>query len=570
MLIRMLGTGTSVFLSLTIFSFVYFKFLMKLFVINPGKRTLLLQLLLSMANGLGALVIEVFYQGRSNLAIISFVTLVVMMEMYVLNRNKDSIYLYIDGYWLTSLQLHTSYLFACALVNLFISQMWVIGSAGHRFAIFTTTFILGSINFALQLMIPVSFMEILSSILKERSSNYLLGIYTTASTVILALSGSLVSRMLYEEVEMEVKIIMYPDIIMKNILILGGCLLIIFYLVHREEAVREKHKLNRELETEKEFRENFHSNSLLTYCANITKDRFVKEKSEFILPEVGGYRESMMEFIMETVHPEDMEKLAGLVTEEYYEKKLESNPNYRLKIRVAPKAVLALVNTRLTEEVKQQLKENREWIWVEINVIIVREAATKDILTYISLSNIDADMMEKEQLTNAANTDPLTGLLNRSGLEQALKTYLSSATSGGTLFMIDMDYFKSVNDKLGHPVGDKVLKDTARILESVFREGDLICRLGGDEFCVFAKHLEEESLVENRAQHLGTLGRRTYTSQAGDIRVSVSFSIGVTISHSGDNTTYEQLYERADRMLYQAKENGRDGYVIERIDNEEG
>ena len=94
---------------------------------------------------------------------------------------------------------------------------------------------------------------------------------------------------------MEVKSIMYPDIIMKNILILGGCLLIIFYLVHREEAVREKQKLNRELETEKEFRESFHSNSLLTYCANITKERFVKEKSEFILPEVGGYQESMME-----------------------------------------------------------------------------------------------------------------------------------------------------------------------------------------------------------------------------------------------------------------------------------
>ena len=87
--------------------------------------------------------------------------------------------------------------------------------------------------------------------------------------------------------------------------------------------------------------------------------------------------------------------------------------------------------------------------------------------------------------------------------------------------------------------------------------------MGGDEFCVFAKHLEEESLVENRAQHPGTLGRRTYTSQAGDIRVSVSFSIGITISHSGNNTTYEQLYERAERMLYQAKENGRDGYVIE-------
>lgn len=134
--------------------------------------------------------------------------------------------------------------------------------------------------------------------------------------------------------------------------------------------------------------------------------------------------------------------------------------------------------------------------------------------------------------------------------------------------MIDMDYFKSVNDKLGHPVGDKVLKDTARILESTFRGGDLICRLGGDEFCVFAKHLEEEGLAEKRAQDLRSLGRRIYTSEAGDIRVSVSFSIGVTISHSGNDTTYEELYERADRMLYQAKENGRDGYVIEAVDKE--
>lgn len=70
---------------------------------------------------------------------------------------------------------------------------------------------------------------------------------------------------------------------------------------------------------------------------------------------------------------------------------------------------------------------------------------------------------------NTVNTDSLTGLLNRSSFEQALKTYLSSAENGGSLFMIDMDYFKSVNDKLGHPVGDKVLKDTTRILESTFR-----------------------------------------------------------------------------------------------------
>lgn len=190
----------------------------------------------------------------------------------------------------------------------------------------------------------------------------MVGIYTIASTSILAVSGSLISRMLYEEVDWEIKIIMYPDLILKNLLILGGCLLIIVYLIRNEITTRENLELNHKLESEKEFREKSHSNSLFSYCANITKECFVKEKSEFLLPEANGYRESIMDFIVETVHPEDMERLAGLINQEYYEKRLEENPNYSIKIRVAPKVILALTNHRLTEEDRKQIKRNQEWI----------------------------------------------------------------------------------------------------------------------------------------------------------------------------------------------------------------
>ena len=561
-MVKILGTESSVFLSVVIFSMVYFGLLNKLMVGQFQKRRRLPQILFSFLNGGIAVYIEIISQGRSNLAVISLITLVLILEMYLLNRKKEKFYLYFHGYWLTSLQFQTAYLFACALVNLFISQLWVTGSIGHRFAIFNVTLFWGALNFALQLKVPKRFMLILSDILTKRSNTYLLGIYTMASTTILAVSGSLISRMLYEEVELEVKTIMYPDLILKNLLILGGSLLIVVYLVRQEMAVRETLELNEELETEKEFREKFHSNALLSYCANITKDCFVKEKSEFVIPETVGYRESIMDFIMETVHPEDMERLSGLITEEYYEKRLKENPRYSIKIRVASKAILALVNNRLTEEEKSRLKENREWIWVEFHVTIVQEARTSDILTYISLSNIDEEMMEKEQLAQAINTDSLTGLLNRSGLEHFLTEHLQRVPNGGTLFMIDMDHFKSVNDQLGHPMGDKVLKDTADILRSVFRDGDYICRLGGDEFCVFARNLEDKNIVITRARELGKRGRRTYTSEAGNIHVSVSFSIGVAISQNGKKTTYEELYEQADQMLYKAKEKGRDCYVI--------
>lgn len=561
-MIKILGTGSGVFLSVAIFSMVYFGLLNKLMAGQSQKRRRLPQILFSFFNGGIAVYIEIISRGRSNLAVISLITLVLTLEMYFIHKKKESFYLYFHGYWLTSLQFQTAYLFACALVNLFISQLWITGSMGHRFAIFNVTLFWGSLNFALQLKVPKRFMILLSDILTKRSNTYLLGIYTMASTTILAISGSLISRMLYEEVELEVKTIMYPDLILKNLLILGGSLLIVVYLVRQEMAVRETLELNEELETEKEFREKFHSNALLSYCANITKDCFVKEKSEFILPDSGGYRESIMDFIMETVHPEDMERLSGLVSQEHYEQCLKENPDYSFKIRIAPKPILALVGHRLTDEVKNQLKENPEWIWVEFRITVVREVRTSDILTYISLSNVDAEMKEKEQLANAINTDSLTGLLNRSGLEHFLKDHLQRVPNGGTLFMIDMDYFKSVNDQLGHPMGDKVLKDTADILRSVFREGDYICRLGGDEFCVFARNLEDRNIVLNRAKELGKRGRRTYTSEAGDISVTVSFSIGISITENGKDITYEELYEQADQMLYQAKEKGRDCYVL--------
>ena len=562
MFVKMLGTESLVFLSTVIFCIIYLRLLTNLLMVQYDKKSAWQQLFLSLGNGIVCTVIEHMANGRSNLAIISLITLVLSIGMYGMTRKKDGFYLYFHTYWLTSLQLQTSYLFSCAVVNLFISHLWITGSRNHRFAVYSVTLLLGTINFSLQLKVPKKVITIMSNIMIKRANTYLVGIYTIASTSILAVSGSLVSKMLYEEVDYEVKIIMYPDLILKNFLILGGCLLIIVYLVQNEITARENHELNNKLKAEKEFREKFHSNALLSYCANITKDCFVKEKSEFLLPEANGYRESIMDFIVETLHPEDMERLAGLINEEYYEKQIEKQPDYSIKIRMAPKAILALTNQRLTEEDRKQLKSNREWIWVELHITIIREEETNDILTYISLTNIDNEMTEKEQLADAAIRDSLTGLLNRSGLEQLLKAHLLSVPNGGTLFMIDMDYFKSVNDKLGHPVGDKVLKDAANILRSIFREEDFVCRLGGDEFCVFAKNLENKELVIERAKELEKQGRRCYTSSKGDITVNVSFSIGVVIIKNGNKISYEELYEQADQVLYQAKERGRNTYVL--------
>ena len=141
---------------------------------------------------------------------------------------------------------------------------------------------------------------------------------------------------------------------------------------------------------------------------------------------------------------------------------------------------------------------------------------------------------------------------------------LNNGNASGALFMIDMDYFKSVNDKLGHPTGDKALQDMAETLHTVFRSGDIIGRIGGDEFSVFALGLTDSALIESRARDLGEKGRRIYMSPDGKTKVRVSLSIGVAVLSEKDCRDHQELYRLADEALYEAKEAGRNTYRVYR------
>ena len=112
--------------------------------------------------------------------------------------------------------------------------------------------------------------------------------------------------------------------------------------------------------------------------------------------------------------------------------------------------------------------------------------------------------------------------------------------------MIDMDHFKSVNDTLGHPKGDKALQDTAEILQRIFRGRDMICRLGGDEFCIFANNFTDIGLLSKRAEELNRRGRMKQFSEDHSKSVDTSFSIGIAICAEGmEADSYEELYSRA-------------------------
>jgi len=169
---------------------------------------------------------------------------------------------------------------------------------------------------------------------------------------------------------------------------------------------------------------------------------------------------------------------------------------------------------------------------------------------------------EKAVLKSNIYTDFLTQISNVKGLQTNIKTFISGGNSkeiGGSMFILDIDNFKQINDNFGHRKGDEVLHMFANELSKAFRAGDIVGRLGGDEFMVFSPTLNEYDHIENKAQELKELFQWTI-SEAGKA-VNISVSIGVAI-YPKDGATYEELYKTADKALYYVKEHKKDGYCI--------
>lgn len=173
------------------------------------------------------------------------------------------------------------------------------------------------------------------------------------------------------------------------------------------------------------------------------------------------------------------------------------------------------------------------------------------------------DLIEKNQaLVDLATKDFLTGLHNRryffeSGigkLEKARKQKEPVA-----LAMLDIDHFKSVNDTYGHDVGDEVLKVVAQLLKDNAREHDLVARMGGEEFCILLEDIQQPELGELFEDMREAIEKREFASLQE--RKYVTSSFGVVMDHGHEDL--DSLVKRADELLYDAKQTGRNKVTIE-------
>jgi diguanylate cyclase (GGDEF)-like protein/PAS domain S-box-containing protein len=195
-------------------------------------------------------------------------------------------------------------------------------------------------------------------------------------------------------------------------------------------------------------------------------------------------------------------------------------------------------------------------IWVSASTSIIRNGRGDVLYGFVQAHDITERRATERQLRRAATRDPLTGLLNRSALENHLAGAVASARQGahtGAVVFCDLDGFKDVNDRSGHDAGDTVLQAVAVRLQAASRDGDVVARLGGDEFVLVIAEIDEASLRSLMARLLAELAKPIQHRGAA---VQITASLGVTVL-DGHTAAPAAILRQADMAMYQAKRAGR-------------
>lgn len=210
---------------------------------------------------------------------------------------------------------------------------------------------------------------------------------------------------------------------------------------------------------------------------------------------------------------------------------------------------------QLKEDAYQQLLDlNREY-----------ESMVQELEQALAIkSRLEADLrLANQRLEGLASTDDLTGLPNRRALQESLEYQLSVTTRTKrplSLVMLDVDHFKSFNDTMGHAAGDAVLRMLGTLLSDIVRGGDLPARYGGEEFTIVLPNTDRAGAVV-AAERIRLRLAQTRVTEDVPRPCSVTASFGVAMTRGGDSA--EDLYQRADQALYEAKRLGRNRVCVE-------
>jgi len=290
------------------------------------------------------------------------------------------------------------------------------------------------------------------------------------------------------------------------------------------------------------------SSQLALFDWNIaTNEIFLSEQWALMLGGKPAPTRTTFDTLERMVHPKDATDLSGLIRDALK----GVTPYYRAEHRVR--------------------RNDGKWIWIQSHGQVTARGPDGQALRLIGTNadvterkRAEADLAEsRAQLERAAQYDGLTGLPNRNLLGDRLEQALARARRNRqliSLFYLDLDRFKDINDARGHAAGDALLKAFAERLNACVRETDTVARLGGDEFVILLEDVREDGDARAVADKIIDAMRREFHVDSKALRVTTSIGVAFT---RGD-TTSEDLMKQADAALYEAKGAGRNRYHVAR------
>jgi diguanylate cyclase (GGDEF)-like protein/PAS domain S-box-containing protein len=318
------------------------------------------------------------------------------------------------------------------------------------------------------------------------------------------------------------------------------------FFIGTVQDVTELRAIERDVQAARELFRVAFEDAPVGMCISTPDGRFVQVNDSMC--EISGYtREELLSLNLATItHPEELDERNQLL-----EQMLRGDVDRYIR------------DSRL-------LRANGEAVWVSHHVRLLRdeEGRPAQILTHM-VDITERRTMERE-LRHMADHDPLTGLLNRRGLETELERHVAHVNrygERGALLVLDLDHFKAVNDTLGHEAGDRLIATVANLLRSRLRSSDAIARLGGDEFAILLPDATED-MARHVAEEIVADVQRHAVLEHGQARRHVTASVGVTMFAQGQDNAEGVLVD-ADLAMYDAKEAGRGQVAMHTTDRDD-
>ena len=266
------------------------------------------------------------------------------------------------------------------------------------------------------------------------------------------------------------------------------------------------------------------------------------EQSDYDLPQVVDPASTFF-FGGDMVHPEDGEKLEKFFDEAFWQQGIRNSSKI------------------FSKKIRLRGKDNRGYLWAEFRLLLYFDS-DGPVTGFGCICNINLKQIWQMELQHSAEHDVLTGFFNKTATQKNIENHLKNLGEKDlppAFIIIDADGFKAINDSFGHLFGDSVLSDMGLAIRSIFKHKDIIGRIGGDEFVVLFCEMPSEEVLERRCTELLQTLNRNYTSN----NVSLPFSVSIGISlYPEHGTTYNELFQHADRALYSSKSKGKNCFSI--------